>query len=116
MSWTHRSLFPKNKTVQHVGILAHSPTQHQLNRELGPLSTYIYFSQCDVECMFIHFLSQGMVVPCIIGIGIYGICILPIHFDMQFLQVSSTFNDFTAHHMSKISCVPILSLKYHFWQ
>ena len=30
-------------------------------------------------------------------------------------QVSSTFNDFTAQHMSKLSCVANLSLKYHFW-
>ena len=30
-------------------------------------------------------------------------------------QVSSTFNDFTAQHMSKLSCVPNLSLKDHVW-
>ena len=30
-------------------------------------------------------------------------------------QVSLTFNEFTEQYMSKISCVPNLSLKYQFW-
>ena len=62
----------------------------------------------------VKLLSQGTPVyrDC------HGICILPIHFEIQFLlSISSFFDfyDFTAQYMSKISCVPNLSLKYQFW-
>ena len=30
-------------------------------------------------------------------------------------QVNLTFNDFTAQNMSKVICVPYISLNYHFW-
>ena len=30
-------------------------------------------------------------------------------------QVNLTFNDFTAQNMSKVICVPNISLNYHFW-
>ena len=45
----------------------------------------------------------------------HGICVLPIYLEIQFfLSVSSlTFNDFTAQHMSKLRCMPNISLKHH---
>ena len=36
-------------------------------------------------------------------------------FEIQFLLSVSTLTDFTVQHMSKLSCVSNLSLKYHFW-
>ena len=50
--------------------------------------------------------------------GCCGICILPIHLEFssyfQF-QLILTFNDFKAQHMSTLSCMPNISLKYHLW-
>ena len=79
-----------------------------------------------IYCSFIHvatvlyIVSQGITgygSTLYIGIAmvfVFSPYILKYSSYFQF-QVSLTFNEFTAQYMSKISCVPNLSLKYQFW-
>ena len=66
----------------------------------------------------LHGSSAAPVYCTITGYGstLYiGIAMVFVHFEIQFLLSISTFNDFTAQHMSKLSCVPNFSLKDHVW-
>ena len=56
------------------------------------------------------------IVPCIIVIAmvfVFSPYIRKFTSRFQF-QVNLTFNDFTAQNMSKVICVPNISLNYHF--
>ena len=64
-----------------------------------------------IHCVYMYIYVH--VALCITGIvyrDCYGVCILPIHLKIYFLQkVNFTFNKFTAQIMLKVICVPNIS-------
>ena len=78
------------------------------------------YTQIGLSCVYIivtDLTITGYGSTLYIGIAmvfVYSPYILKYSSYFQF-QVSLTFNEFTEQYMSKISCVPNLSLKYQFW-